>query len=288
MSQPRVPAGDFVADSQLTADPGRPGRYRGSIPTAWQIVDAFGGMQMTMALRPMYDALARPDLKLVSATSTFVDRVPCGPVTVDVEVLRSGRRIAQVASRLRAGGSDQVAVHTQAVFGIEHDTELALQDVTFPDVPMPAEIDPPGPPPPEFEDSWQHINFHDQTDWRPVNGNAPWDPEFTKGPAKMASWVRLCRDAVLADGTPDPLVLALHGDQIGSAVGQGLGPVGPIFTLSLEIGIRFVAPPRDGWVLQEAEAWYLGDGYATGPTRLWGTDRTLLALATQTAWLVRR
>ncbi|MCU1428729.1 MAG: acyl-CoA thioesterase-like protein [Actinomycetia bacterium] len=283
-----VPAGDFVADTQLTADPQQPGRYRGAVSTAWQIVDVFGGMQMAVALRPMFAALGRPELKLISATSTFVDRVPCGPVTVDVEVLRNGRRIAQVASRLRAGDSDQVAVHTQAVFGIEHDTDLGLQEVEFPVVSMPEDIDPPEPPPDDFEDMWQHVNFHDQTDWRPANGVAPWDPIYGKGPAKMCSWVRLVKDPLLADGTYDPLVLALHGDQIGSAVGQGLGPVGPYFTLSLEIGIRFISAPTAPWVLQESEAWHVGDGYATGPLRLWGSDGRLLAIATQTAFLAHR
>ena len=39
--------------------------------------------------------------------------------------------------------------------------------------------------------------------------------------------------------------------------------------LSLEIGIRFVATPVTPWVLQEIEAWHVGDGYATGPARLW-------------------
>ena len=33
--------------------------------------------------------------------------------------------------------------------------------------------------------------------------------------------------------------------------------------LSLEIGIRFVQTPVTNWVLQEIEAWHIGDGYAT-------------------------
>ena len=42
--------------------------------------------------------------------------------------------------------------------------------------------------------------------------------------------------------------------------------------LSLEIGIRFIATPVTPWVLQEIEAWHVGDGYATGPARLWDED----------------
>ena len=43
--------------------------------------------------------------------------------------------------------------------------------------------------------------------------------------------------------------------------------------LSLEIGIRFIATPVTSWVLQEIEAWHIGDGYATGPARLWDEAR---------------
>src|SRR5262249_6721162 len=157
-----------------------PGTYDGTIPVAWQIIDAFGGMSMSMALRAMQDHLARPELRLVSASTTFVDRIPCGPVSIDVDVLRNGRRIAQVASRLRVPGTDGVALHTQAVFGIDHDQEHALQSVTFPDVAPPEQCDP---PPPQLEDPsddrpWGHINCHDQNDWRPANGIAPWLPNY--------------------------------------------------------------------------------------------------------------
>ena len=97
-------------------------------------------------------------------------------------------------------------------------------------------------------------------------------------------WTRLQCEPQLPDGSYDPLALAVHGDVIGPAVGQGLGPIGqPFMVLSLEIGIRFVATPVTPWVLQEIEAWHVGDGYATGPARLWDEDGNLCAIATQTA-----
>jgi acyl-CoA thioesterase len=277
-----VPAGDFLTDSTCTPDPEHPHLFHGDISPAWQIVDAFGGMSMSVALRAMQDALGRPDLRLLSATSCFVDRVPCGPVSVEVEVLRVGTRIAQVASKLRAGGSDGVSIASHAVFGVAHDFDARHQEVEFPaDVRAPEDCDPP--PPPPVDAPWGHINFHDQNDWRPATGTPMWDPSFRAGRGRMASWTRLHKTPRLADGTIDPIVLALFGDQIGTAVGQALGPRGHYFTLSLEIGIHFVRPPATDWVLQDAEAWYVGDGYATGPTRLWDAERNLCAIATQTA-----
>lgn len=284
MTDGQVPAGDFLADSQLTRDPEHPNLFHGHISTAWQIIDAFGGMSMTVALRAMQDALGRPDLRMISATSCFVDRVPCGPVSVEVDVLRVGTRIAQVASKLKVPGNDGISIAAHAVFGEAHDFDAQHQEIEFPaDVKPPEQCERP-PDEPEGDDRrWGHINFHDQNDWRPASGTPPWRPEFVAGSGRMASWTRLLKDPVLPDGTRDPLVLALFGDQIGTAVGQALGPVGHYFTLSLEIGIHFVRPPATPWVLQDAEAWHIGDGYATGPTRLWDAERNLCAVATQTA-----
>ena len=38
-------------------------------------------------------------------------------------------------------------------------------------------------------------------------------------------------------------------------------------------------------MLQEIEAWHIGDGYATGPARLWDEEMRLCAIANQTAHL---
>jgi acyl-CoA thioesterase len=48
-----------------------------------------------------------------------------------------------------------------------------------------------------------------------------------------------------------------------------------------------VRTPVTQWVLQEIEAWHIGDGYATGPARLWDEAGNLCAIATQTAHLRR-
>ena len=102
------------------------------------------------------------------------------------------------------------------------------------------------------------------------------------GRGQFLSWVRL------REGEPDLLSLAVHGDVIGPAVGRVLratDPDGMFMSLSLEIGIRFVRAPATSWVLQEIEAWHIGDGYATGPARLWDETGALCAIATQTAHL---
>ena len=267
---------DLRADTTLVADPTRRGRFRAEIPDDWKVVFVFGGVSMYTALRAMQEALGRAELDLVTANAIFLAPVPPGPITIDVDVLRDGRRAAQVAADLRVPGVEEPALRVHGVFGAAHDTDLAFQEVRFPEVPGPDAT--PLPPEEERPNPFGHINFHDQTEWRPVS------PLDDPGKGHFLTWVRMRR------GEPDRLVLAVHGDVLGPAVGRALGPQllrGHFMSLSLEIGIRFVRTPATPWVLQEIEAWHVGDGYATGPARLWDEQGRLCAIATQTAHLRR-
>jgi acyl-CoA thioesterase len=287
-----VAPGDLLRDTSLTPDAERPGRYAGTIPEAWRVVYAFGGVTMTASLRAMEAHLARPDLPLVTANAIFCAPVPCGPVAVDVEVLRNGRGAAQVGSNLFVPGTDGVALRTHGVFGRPHDTDLAFRDLEFPsDVALPEECEPP--PPRPLDDPWPEINFHEQTEWLPALpfariGDAPTIEPKTGERARFAAWTRLRVEPRRADGAYDMLALAVPSDSIGAAIGQGLGgQVRNFMSLSLEIGIRFIRPPEGQWVLQHMRCWHCGDGYATGPTELWDEQGNLLAIAQQTAHLRR-
>jgi len=263
---------DLRVDTALMPDGEHAGRFHGFLPDDWKVVYIFGGVSMYAALRAMEESLDRDDLSLVTANAIFLAPVPPGPITVDVEVLRDGRKASQVAADLRVPGVASPALRVHGVFGATHDTDLAHQEVRFPEVPGPAEIA----IPPERPNPFGRINFHEQTEWRPAS------PLDDPGKGHFLSWVRL------RESEPHLLSLAVHGDVLGPAVGRALGPRDDMFmVLSLEIGIRFVRPPATTWVLQEIEAWHIGDGYATGPARLWDEDGRLCAIATQTANLRR-
>jgi acyl-CoA thioesterase len=277
-----IEPGDLLRDTTLTPDPDCPARYEGTIPEAWKILYAFGGVTMTASLRTMETHLERPDLQLVTANAIFCAPVPCGPVAVDVEVLRNGRTAAQVGSNLFVPGTDGVALRTHGVFGRPHDTDLAFRDVEFPsDIAMPDECEPP--PPRPADDPWPDLNFHQQTEWLPALPFGSPEP----GPARFASWTRLRVEPLRPDGSYDMLALAVPSDSIGPAVSRGLGLGSHFMSLSLEIGIRFIRPPEGPWVLQHMRCWHCGDGYATGPTELWDAQGNLLAIAQQTAHLRR-
>lgn len=284
-----VPPADLLRDTTLRPDGEHAGRFHGTIPEAWKVQYAFGGVTLTAALRAMQEHLARDDVQLVTANAIFCAPVPCGPVVADVTVLRDGRRAAQVACDLSVPGTDGIALRAHGVFGQPHDTDLAFVDARFPDdVYMPDDCPPEEPRP--ADDPWPAINFHDQTEWRGALKGAvpPWDPEFRAGPARFAAWTRLLVEPRLPDGSYDPVALGVPADSIGPAIGRGLGPPPRHFmTLSLEIGLRFIQAPttEPAWILQDMLCWQAGDGYATGPTLLWDTEQRLLAIAQQTAHL---
>jgi len=261
-------------DTTLTPDREVPGRFHADLPEGWRVMYVFGGVSMYTALRAMHEALGRDDLELVTANAIFLAPVPPGPVQLDVATLRDGRGASQMAADLRVPGADGPALRVHGVFGRAHDIELAHQEVRFPDVPPPGAVAPP--PPPDRPGPWGEIPFHAQTDWRPVT---PFDDP---GTGNFLCWVRM------HEGECDRLALTVHGDVLGPAVGRALfRPDDPVhfMVLSLEIGIRFIAAPVTSWVLQEIEAWHIGDGYATGPARLWDEAGNLCAIATQTAHL---
>jgi acyl-CoA thioesterase len=136
-------AHDIRSDTVLTRDASEPGRFHAEIPDAWKVMYVFGGVSMYAALRAMQEALARPELPLVTANAIFLAPVPPGPITIDVDVLRDGRRASQVAADLRVPGSDNPALRVHGVFGQAHDTELSYQEVRFPEVPRPDALPPP-------------------------------------------------------------------------------------------------------------------------------------------------
>ena len=94
--------GDVMADTTPRPVPGIPGRYELTISDNYRIFYAFGGITMAAALRAATTELDRPDLEPVVADSTYCQAIPCGPVAVQVEVLRQGRNGSQALVRMWA------------------------------------------------------------------------------------------------------------------------------------------------------------------------------------------
>ena len=284
--------GDIARDTVPTPVEGVAGRWSADIPEAWRVMYAFGGVTMALALRTAQAELGRDDLELVSAQATYCQAVPVGPVAMAAEVLRSGRKGAQVEVRLWSTDDPAGAVRPDLVVAVvfgSHDASSPhrLLGVAFPD-------DAPGP-----EDArrrlagategtpFDEIPYHHQTDWRQALGHSPIDPTFEAGEDPRAvSWFRFNRPPLRVDGTWEPATLAVPGDVLAPAVVEGLGrQQGWFFVITLQLSMQWFAPMRGDFICQQTRAHHAGDGFATGVAELWSEDRTLVAIATQSALL---
>jgi acyl-coenzyme A thioesterase PaaI-like protein len=286
-----LPDGDIARDTVPTPVAGLEGRYEATIPEAWKVFYAFGGVTMALAIRTAEAALGRPELGIVTVQATFCQAVPCGPVAMAAEVLRSGRKGAQVQVRLWATedstGPVEPDLVVTVVFGLADPTSPhRLVGATFPS-------DAPGPEASRLrvdvrpDNPFAEIPYHRQTDWRQAIGHAPWDSGFAAGEDPRAvSWFRFLRPPLRADGTWEPATLAVPGDILAPAVVEGLGRMdGWFFVITLQLSMQFFAPMRGEFLCQHTRAHHAGDGFATGVAELWREDRTLVAIATQSAML---
>lgn len=283
--------GDILADTAPRPVDGVAGRYRADIPPAWRVLYAFGGTTMAAAIRAAQAELDRPDLDLVGAEATFCAAIPCGPVAMQVEVLRRGRNGAQALVRLWAldpaapdptgpVGNDLVVA---VVMGRRVETALAFAGATAPEVPDPLDC----PARETVPDSpFSAIPYHRQTDFRIAMGNIRWGEELDPGEPRAASWFRFLRSPVTAEGHWEPAILAVPGDVLGPAVHAGLGgKVGFFLVISLQIGLKFISEVPTEWVLQHTRAQSAARGFASGTAEIFDAERNLVAIATQTALL---
>lgn len=245
---------------------------------------------MATAMRAATHAIGRDDLHLLSTDATFCQAVPCGPVALQVEVLRQGRSAAQALVRLwsldpeqpdAAGpvGNDLVVT---CVFGSHDHSPFEFVGARFPEVPGPEECAPRD----ELGDDspFRTIPYHHQTEFRLTDDTVRPGADMPPGEPRAASWFRFRVPPLRADGTWEPAALALPGDILGSAVHLGAGSgSGPFMVISLQISLQIVSAVKSEWLLQHTRAHVAADGYASGTAELWDPDRNLVAIATQCA-----
>jgi acyl-CoA thioesterase len=276
-------APNILADTTPVLDPEQPGLVRSVITDAWGLFYAQGGVVMTAGLRAMAAVLDRDDLTLASASATFCRPVACGPVTTEVEVLRSGRRGAQVHGILRdadgATGAGNVAI--TAVF-----TDPTLDGPSMAPVPRPAALD----AVPDEEgrgdavEADYPLGFLDNTQWHVAAG--PDAMASHDGVPRATIWFRFTEPPAAPGVTWDPALLPIPGDALGSALAVGLeGGDTPVGSVSLQINLQVLAPVEGTWIGIDSACTHLGQGLANGVLHLWSETGTHLATVTQTAML---
>lgn len=269
------------------------GRYRAEIGEDWQLAVApQGGIVAAVAARAMAAGLAaaRPeaavDQRLRSIHGVFASPVPCGPVEIDVRVLRAGRSASQVQATLHAPGAD-AGFTALAIFGGTR-PGFEFTELRYPEVP-----DPEGqrsfrdPLPPEAGavepirfPFWERV-----VEGRPALGHAFWDPT-PRTEAVAASWFRFDDPPIGADGRLDPLSQLVLVDVMPGAVFERVSPTEDRwFAPSADLTVHLFGAATPGWLLAHFTAHRAGEGWASVDAALWdprGPDGPeLVAWATQ-------
>jgi len=225
--------GRFVA-SELARGPWDPSAQHGGAPAAL-IVRAFEGL-------PAADGLS-----LARVTYEFVRPAPVGPVSVQADVVRPGKRVQLLEASMLADGVEVVRARGLRVHRAQAEAEL------------PAGSDGDGAGPPAGPEAG-----------RPAELNAPFRPMFALdsveirfvtgswGQGPCAAWFRLCRPLVSGE-TPSALQhLAAAGD-FGNGISAALSWDEYLF-INPDLTLYIEREPVGEWICLSSETRIAADG----------------------------
>jgi len=236
----------------------------------WDILGITNGGYV-LAIASRASAAEVEDRDPVAITGHFTKPAHTGPVTLETEVVRTGRRLAVV--RARVFQDDQVVLETLGTFAVaQEDTEAVLTDASPPKLPPPDDCPPMLPaegapfPPPSVG----------RLDMRA----GPQVAElFEKGESSepvVTGWFRL-RDAEPLDA--HALIVAADAFPPTAFV-AGL-PIGWTPTIELTVHIR--DPEPVGWIRCEIRSRFVSGGFIEEDGLFWDDEDRLVAQSRQLA-----
>lgn len=245
------------------------GLYDAEIIDGWDIGgNANGGYVIAMAARAMADAVGRPPL---TVTAHYLSPGRPGPVEIEVDVLRAGRRTATVAARMRSGDGEVLAL-------------LGTFADQVPGGPSQIVGAPPELPPidecvlaiPPVESGFHH---RVRTSVRPAD--AGFRDGHPSGSPEIQGWF------VLPDDEPiDAFGLLMAADAFAPVIfNSGKFPVGWSPTLELTVHVRGV--PAPGPLRCRFFSKFIENGMSDESGELWDSRGTLVAHSRQLALVPR-
>ena len=254
--------------SPATYVEGGGGRYRAALAHDWFVWGPMGGYVAAIAFRAMADASAQP--RPASFACQFLRAGSAGPVEIEVEPVRSGRRSEALRATLLQGGAPLLTASAwfvaEAFEGFEHSLGA------MPAVPLPEALRP------------YHELADDYAAWFPIWRHLEGRPvrwERAPGPAVWHTWMRLL------SGAPEDPVL----DAARTLLWADLMPWNAAHAPH-DWPQRFIAPNLDltvqfhgraageDWMLCDAESPTARDGLVGTGGRLWTRKGRLVASAT--------
>lgn len=251
------------------------GVYRGNVAADWDIGgNANGGYLLALAARAMVDGTGRPPLSL---TAHYLAPGRPGACTIEVDVLRAGRRTATAGARLRTTDGS-VAIALLGTFGDQQPGGPAVVDGAPPDLP-PYDDCIPLDPPAEGSGFGQRVGVRQHPDDVGFAFGTP------SGRAEVRGWFRY-RSEPSATEPFDVFDLLLATDAFAPVCfNRPEFPVGWAPTLELTVHIR--ALPAPGPLRCTFRSRFLQDGMFEEDGELWDAAGRLVAQSRQLALIPR-
>ena len=251
------------------------GRWTAELTHRWDINDKpNGGYVMATAVRAMAASVENHPHPF-SVTAHFLRPSQAGAADIDVETVRTGRKLATVAASFTQTGKERLRL--LGTFG-------DLRDASGPSVvrASPPPIAPLEACRPRVMDEGENhplsrIAQRTETLLDPATG---WVTGRPGGIAETLAWIRL------ADGrAPDVWSLPFFADALPPAVFEVLD--GAIWVPTIELTVHVRAIPAPGWLRVRVGTRFLMNGYLEEDGELWDETDTLVAQSRQLGMIFR-
>ncbi|GMQ86296.1 MAG: thioesterase family protein [Acidimicrobiia bacterium] len=247
--------------------------YQGAVEPGWNIAGAAnGGYLMALAARAMARVAERPNP--VTVTAHYLNPVGPGPVTIDTDLVKTGKRFATVQARLNDPRHSLVAL--QGTFGdLQPSSALKRFEAGPPELPAPDEcvgVEPADPFPPPF---FAKVEVRLHPDDVPLPSQGPRQP-------RIRGWFRLRNGEAI-----DTFALLVAVDGFPPAIFNADQPPAWTPTVELTTHVRGV-PVRDGWLACAFTTRFITGGFLEEDGEVWDTTGRLIAQSRQLALLPKR
>ncbi|MEZ5376739.1 MAG: thioesterase family protein [Acidimicrobiales bacterium] len=264
----------FLRATSVSPDKSVDGRYHGEVHDGWDIGgNANGGYLISIAARAMAAASGRAHP--VTLTAHYLSPGRPGPVTIDTEIVKSGKSFVTVTGSMRAEGKPVLQL-LGAFSDIKPTGDVLLANGAPPDLPPVEECiarsdaaDHPDLPP-----------FHNKVELRLHPEDSVSAEGVRSGKALVRGWFRLIDDEPL-----DAFALLQASDAFPPTIFNANLPVAWVPTLELTVQVR--SDPAPGWLRGVFTTRFVTDGLLEEDAELWDSTGRLVALSRQLALVPR-
>nr|ART40562.1 L86 [uncultured bacterium] len=245
------------------------GVFQGELSAAWAIgAVPNGGYVMAVACRALAAALDLPHP--ASVTGHYLAPTEAGPVQIQVETMRRGRRISTAMARLIQGGQERVRF-VGAFTDYAHSTGIDLDTVSPPEISGLAQCVP------MAELSPRPVAIHEQLIARLDPASAThWLQGHPQADTQLRTWLGF------ADGSDaDVFSLPLFADALPPPLFRRLGFSGWVPTVELTVHVHRV--PAPGLLRARFVTRHVTGGLLHEDGELWDSADRLVALSRQLA-----